>query len=144
MAKKVSKKKAASRSGARWFAVRTFYEVRASGKDAKPVGLEELVHVFRAPTLLSAIGKALARAEAYEASSYENQLGETVTARFLGKYDAVELQGPPKDGSLAFGLVDVFASPKKLEKSLRHRHTSADEKDVKTMSKKFAPKAKKA
>lgn len=140
MAKKLLKKKRTKTASARWFAVRTFYEVRASGSAKKALGLEELVHVFKAKTLVAAIDRALAHAKKYEKSSYENQHGEKVTARFLGKYDAVEISGPLKDGGVAFGLLDVFSSAKKLEKALRHRHTSAEEKNIKVLSKTFAPK----
>lgn len=144
MAKKLLKKKSAKAPSARWFAVRTFYEVRASGSGKKVLGLEELVHVFKAKTLVAAIERALAHAKKYEKSSYENQNGEDVTARFLGKYDAVEITGPLKDGDVVFGLLDVFSSAKKLEKALRHRHTSAEEKNIKVLSKTFAPKGFKA
>ncbi|MFP5457905.1 MAG: DUF4288 domain-containing protein [Bacteriovoracia bacterium] len=144
MAKKVTKKKSPKASGGRWFAVRTFYEISTSGPGKKMRGLEELVHVFKVKSLVAAIDRALAQAVKYEKSKYQNQQGEDVTARFLGKYDAVEITGPLKDGSLAFGLLDVFASSKKLEKSLRYRHTSAEDKNIKVMSKKFAPKGFKA
>lgn len=140
MATKRPKKKSTKPPSARWFAVRTFYEVRASGAGKKVLGLEELVHVFKAKTLVAAIERALAQAAKYEKSSYENQHGEDVTARFLGKYDAVEISAPVKDGSVAFGLMDVFSSAKKLEKALRHRHTSAEDKNIKVLSKTFAPK----
>ena len=108
----------------RWFAVKTYYLVKASGAiktDAKPILekgclIEERVVLFLANSLDHSI--AVAEKEAIKYADFErrNIYGQKLKTKYLGFCESFELFDPPGDKVEIFSAMEVHKSvPKKAD-----------------------------